>query len=300
MSGDVAILYFSGTGGTAIVARLLAEAISERLPCAVAEVYDPRSRALAGNARFLVFCYPTYYLRPAPSMREFIASLPRFEPPRSAFVVTTYELYSENSLRACALMLKDRGIMVVGWGSVRAPGSDVTLVLPERLCPWLYLFEKGLGRKLASLAEKIGAAASEPAPASASALAGRIPAPKWYTPFAQLLQIALLNHFDLFRSRLRALGERCDGCGACAAACDRKAWRMEDGHPVLESDRCELCGRCLHRCPRRAIVLIAALKDNRRLDGRLYAALEVRAREEVALARGRGGDDSGRAAGDER
>jgi len=288
MSGEVAVLYFSGTGGTALVARLLAEAISGRLPCSVADVYDPVSRELAANARFMVFCYPTYYLRPAPSIREFIASLPRFEPPRSAFVVTTYELYTENSLRACASMLNDRGIQVVGWGSVRAPGSDVTLVLPERLCPWLYRFENGLGRKLESLAERIVAGAMAPA------AAGRIPAPKWYTPFAQLLQVALLNHFDLFRSALRALGERCDGCGACAGACDRNAWHMEGGRPVLDPERCELCGRCLHRCPRRAIVLIEALKDNRRLDRGLYAELEEKARGELARARGSRGDGAGR------
>jgi ferredoxin/flavodoxin len=287
MSGArVGILYFSGTGGTALVAELLSELLSARLGNAVASIEDPRAKAVAEDADFLVLLYPTYYLRPAPSMAEFARSLGPFDPPKAAYVVTTCELYTENSVRRLALELRPRGVRVAGTKVVRATGSDVTLAVPSGLVPWWYRFERGLPGKLRGIADEVAAAAA----AGAGEAHERIPGLKWYTPLAQLIQILFLNRFDAFRARVRVLPDRCSGCGSCAAMCARGAWSMGPGLPVHDPERCELCGRCIHRCPRGAIVLLRALKDNRRLDGALYARLGAEAREALGLrAAGRAG-----------
>jgi ferredoxin len=279
----ISVLYYSGTGGTRVVAELLAEILSVEYDARATAVYDPRASELAAASDFLVLCYPTYYLRPAPSMREFIGRLGPFDPPRASYVVTTVELYSENSIRACALMLRERGIAVAGSKVVRAPGSDVTCVLPGRLLPWLYRFEKGFPRKLRAIADEVDALAGEAAgPAAALDPRGLVPAPKWYTPFAQLLQVLVLNRFEGWRNRFRILPDRCTLCGACVAACDRGALIVAEGALRHIPERCELCTRCIHHCPGKAIVLIEALKDNPRLDGRLYASLKEDAKKELA------------------
>jgi ferredoxin/flavodoxin len=270
----ISLLYYSGAGGTKLVAELLGEILSVKDETCVAGVKDPRAAEVAADSDLLVFCYPTYFLRPAPSMREFIEGLGPFDPPRASYIVTTDELYSENSIRACALMLKARGIFVIGSKVVRAPGTDLTCILPGRLLPWLYRFERGFPRKLRSIAEEID---RNPR--------GFIPAPKWYTPIAQLLQVAFFNRFERWRGRFRVLPDRCTLCGACAAGCDRGAWSISAAGLIHDPERCELCTRCIHRCPNRAIVLVGSLKDNPRLDSRLYASLKEDARKRLIADR---------------
>jgi ferredoxin/flavodoxin len=274
MSGKrVTVLYFSGTGGTRLIAELLAELLSASLGSEICGIEDPRALDLAARAEFLVLLYPTYYLSVPASMSEFVERLGRRDPPKPAYIVTSFELYPENSVRRMALGLKSRGFSVVGSGIVRAPGSDATCVLPSFLVPWLYRFEKGLPGKLRALAREIRSLAESADPRES------IPPPKWYTPFTQLLQVLFLNRFHKWRFRFRVLEDRCTLCGACATRCARNAWTMSDGALVHLPESCELCTGCIHRCPKKAIVLIKGLKDNPRLDARLYARLRAEARE---------------------
>ena len=273
----IAILYHSAAGGTRLVAELLGEHLGMDHEVSAASIYQPDAVRAAEGADLVVFCYPTYFLRPSRSMKEFIERLPAPrlaapDRPRPAYLVTTYELYTENSLRACGLLLKARGMFVAGSASVRAPGSDLTCVLPDWLCPWLYRFGRGFPEKLQSIADEIRMLARHGGPE-------RLPAPKWYTPFAQALQHGLLDGFIEWRDRIRILPDRCTDCGVCVKSCDRGAWERDGGAIRHRPERCELCTRCIHRCPRNAIVLSDSLKDNKRLDARHYALLKAAAQE---------------------
>ena len=262
------VAYHSAAGGTRLVAEILAELLSADHYVEVTDIHAAGASAAVAGADFTVLCYPTYFLRPSLSMQEFISRLEPADRLRQAYLVTTYELYTENSLRACARLVKDKGMTVIGTAAFRAPGSDLTCVFPAWLCPWLYRFEPGLSAKLRSVANEIGELARTDG-------RERLPPPKWYTPFAQVLQHGFLNGFFEWRKRIRVIPERCSACGSCVPGCDRGAWSQEG--TVLRHDpaRCELCTRCIHRCPRHAIVLSRRLRDNRRLDTRLYARLKA-------------------------
>jgi ferredoxin/flavodoxin len=276
-----AILYRSGTGGTRLVAEILGELLSSSVDCAVAGIEEGRAPALAAASDILVLCYPTYYLKAPPSMRAFAVSLGPFDPPRAAYLLTTCELYTENSIRAFALSLKKRGLLVAGSKVVHAPGSDLACVLPGALAPGLYRFEAGFPAKLRVVAAEIEAIAL--ALAEGRAPLEAIPGPRWYTPFTQLFQVLALNRFDGFRSRMRVLRDRCTSCGACVKGCHRGAFAMGETGIEHDGELCELCTRCIHRCPSRAIVLLEALKDNRRLDALLFARLKAETREALGL-----------------
>jgi ferredoxin len=267
----IAILYHSAAGGTRLVAELLEEHLAASHDVRAMGVFEAGAVDTAEGADFLVLCYPTYFLRPSPSTKEFIDRLSPADPPKTAYLLTTYELYTENSLRACALLLRGKGLLVTGSACIRAPGSDLTCVVPDWLCPWLYRFERGLPDRLRSIAEEIRALARGGAPE-------RLPPPKWYTPFAQALQRSVLDGFIEERRRIHILADRCTDCGACISACYRGAWKREGLRIRHDPQRCELCTRCIHRCPRYAIVLRDSLKDNKRLDARLYARLKTEAR----------------------
>jgi ferredoxin len=266
----IAFLYHSAAGGTRLVAELLEELLSADHDARATGIFTPGAIRAAEEADFVVLCYPTYFLRPSRSMKEFIERLAPSDRPRPAYLVTTYELYTENSLRACALLLKSRGMIVTGSASIRAPGSDLTCVVPDWLCPWLYRFGKGLPEKLRAIADEVGALARRGGPE-------RLPPPKWYTPIAQALQRGFLDNFIQWRDRIRILPDRCSDCGACVSGCFRGAWEKEGPQLRHRPERCELCTRCIHRCPRNAIILVDSLKDNKRLDARHYAQLKAMA-----------------------
>lgn len=273
---SVAVVYHSAAGGTRLVARLLGELLSVEHRVRVASIRDTGAADLPRTSDFTVLCYPTYFLRPSPSMREFIEGLGRPVMQKPAYLVTTYELYTENSLRACALSLKDAGLVVTGSAAIRSPGSDLTCVLPDWLCGWLYRFQPGFPRKLMSISQEVAKLARDGG-------RERVPAWKWYTPAAQVIQQGFLDGFINWRERLHVLPERCADCGACVSGCARGAWLREGGAIRLHPERCELCTRCIHHCPRNAIVLMRGLRDNRRLDARHYAGLEASARRALFL-----------------
>jgi ferredoxin/flavodoxin len=274
-SKKLVFLYFSGTGGTRLVAELLGELVSEKFECSAVSIEDDRARLAASDSDLIVLLYPTYYLKPAPSMLEFAENLGPFGRPKTAYLVTTYELYAENSIRRLAQVLKRRGCVVAGSARVRAPGSDVTAALPGFLIPWWYRFEKKLPDKLRRIAVELTSIAQ------AGTTRESIPRLKWYTPFSQLLQILFFNRFDLFKRHFRVLRDRCTRCGACVGMCSRKAWSMGGEGPVHDYGRCELCCRCIHRCPKGAIVILKAFRNNRRLDEAFFARLGAEARSRL-------------------
>lgn len=273
----ISLVYHSGVGGTKLAAELTGELLSAECDVRVRGIYDADAGALIGTSELLVFCFPTYYLKPSRSMAEFIASLPVFGSGRRAYLIATAELYTENCIRTCARALERKGIVTVGSAVIHAPGTDVTCLVPARFCRWLYRFEKGFPQKLLSAAGEISSLART------EHLRERIPAFKWYTPFSQLLQILFLNRFDRWKERIRVIPDRCSGCGLCVRECGRGAWERDGDRVRHLSERCELCTGCIHRCPRKAIVLLDVLKDNPRLDRALYARLKAEARERLPL-----------------
>jgi ferredoxin len=273
----IAVIYHSAAGGTRVVAQLLAELLSADHDARATHIFEAGALEEAERADFVVLCYPTNFLRPSPSMVEFIGRLAPSGRRRPAYLVTTYELYAENSLRACALSLRTRGMTVTGSAAIRAPGTDLTCVLPDWLCTWLYRFERRFPGRLRSIAREVAALARGRG-------RERLPRLKWYTPVAQALQRGFFDGFFQWRDRIRILPERCTDCGACISRCFRGAWAREGNSICHYPERCELCTRCVHHCARNAIVLSYTFRDNKRLDARHYAGLKARARKALLLA----------------
>ena len=62
----------------------------------------------------------------------------------------------------------------------------------------------------------------------------------------------------MIRKMIQIDREKCNGCGACAAACHEGAIEMQDGKAVLaREDYCDGLGDCLPACPTGAISLEA-------------------------------------------
>jgi ferredoxin/flavodoxin len=265
---QAAVVYHSGTGGTRTVAELAARLIGQLDAgcCRVRLIEAGRTAGdVCADADLFVFGYPTFYLKPSPTIVDFLDSLPRLAAPKPAFVFTTKALYAENSLRRFAKMLRVKNIRVFGTAEIKSPASDGVLNTPPGFAPSFLQFERRAAAKISAMAQCIGRALDARMPRP------RLPLPKWYTPLSQTLQVLYFNRFERNRFRLRANPARCTACGRCADDCPRRAWLSPSAH--IPAD-CDLCLRCVHHCPERAIGWDGHMIDRPRLTPELHDRLK--------------------------
>ena len=85
------------------------------------------------------------------------------------------------------------------------------------------------------------------------------------------------RNFFMIRRIIQIDEEKCNGCGACAAACHESAIGMVDGKAkLLRDDYCDGLGDCLPACPTGAITFVereAAAYDEAALASPAEAAL---------------------------
>ncbi len=62
-------------------------------------------------------------------------------------------------------------------------------------------------------------------------------------------------------AQIAILERKCDGCGACIAACPFGAIGMKDGKPELNA-ACRVCGVCVKACPKQAIIRLETKVDS--------------------------------------
>jgi ferredoxin/flavodoxin len=274
---SVCIVYHSGTGGTRTIAELVATLLARSFAVRIVEAGRPGAVAGAENADALVIGFPTFYLKPTPTILEFTAALPRFASPKPAFVFTTAALYAENSIRRFAPALAEKNVFVFGAAEIGSPSSDGVFTSPAFLTPALRRFGRTAASKIHRIADDVGRALGGSAPVPLPLR------PKWYTPVTQLLQALVFNSFDRFRTRFSVDPDRCSLCGRCAAACFRCAWTGGRAPYTHDPAACELCLRCVHHCPRRAIGWGRKMIDRERLTPAFHRELKRGLLEELGV-----------------
>jgi flavodoxin len=262
----IPVMFFSGSGSTALIAELIAGRLAARGHDApLLSVEQNSDPGLLGACDLAVIGTPTYHNCPAGTLLDWIARWPPGAGPARAFLFATFGLYTGNAPHLLGQALAARGVRTVGHTGFRGPASDSVLMLPAWI-GFMFRYERRIARRIDTAAGQIAALAEQPdAP-------GRLPPRRWYAPLDHVPNRVIAR--NRFRRRLapglRVLPGRWQGE---AVDCPRGCWQAGPGGvPVCDPADCDFCLRCVHRSPRRAVIWDAAMQDGPRLDPAFYAA----------------------------
>lgn len=222
---DINLFYFSGTGNTKTLAKILAKAFENK--GAAAGVFNIESGVPATMSKgILGIVYPVYALCPPSPILKFADSLPQTENGTKVFII-----------KSPGDPFFDGGSAVLLTKRLAAKGYSVfyesMIVMPMNIfIRYDDIFAKKLLDRAAEKAEK----------AAEDILAEKV---MLYSPgllirFLSWIGGITLRTFDFIFGRTLSVTKDCDNCGVCRKVC-----------PAKKS--CIMCMRCIKMCPKKAI-----------------------------------------------
>jgi NAD-dependent dihydropyrimidine dehydrogenase PreA subunit len=236
-----AILYYSGTGNTALACQYMARRLSasfELIDTTLARDVDLDDVNMVG------FATPTDFWGVPRGFESVIERLPSHDG-KPAFVLNTFGAMSGKTLRVLAQAVSAKGFDVLGGHSLQMPEN-----YPPMLSGNMAAVDEPSAKALAAFDSFIGEMDGHVAALrDDQRVAGRA------------VRIGLLNSLFPRRSRSTArdnMGEKhvdaslCTECGRCRRDCPYQAIRLEP-KPIFDMSACYGCWRCYNRCPSGAI-----------------------------------------------
>jgi len=231
-----AIFYYTGTGNSLRVARLVANELGSTELISITD--SPKIKAIIGlETAGLVFPVHMWGV-PAPVVK-FINELKELQP-KYVFAIGVDNEQVANTLVQLRGVLKKKGLTL---------SSGFEIKMPSNYIPWGGPGTKEKQQRLFDMAKmkitQIVACinAKEMRPVEKGPLWQRI-------VFTQLYHLSAPNIAKMDRSF--HADEKCNKCGICAKICPAQNITLIEGKPVW-NHKCEQCFACLQWCPQEAI-----------------------------------------------
>ena len=245
------ILYFSGTGNSAFVAKQLADALNDTA-VNTAEFLREGKRLRFSQPGPYVFVAPVYVAAPPLPFLDFLRGCVFPKGEQAYFVMTCAATYSGchqfwerfaarkrfHYMGAAKVVMPQNYVIYFRSWTDEKNRESLRAALPE----------------IARCAEliRMGAPFPERERSSGTYLASRLIVKPYYRLFI---------HAKAFRAT-----EKCIGCGKCASVCPLGNISMKDGRP-LWGDRCTHCMGCINLCPTEAVEYGARTRGKLRYHG---------------------------------
>lgn len=235
---DIIIAYFSGTGGTRMVADKLADAFGNKHVSSkrICITHDTPSRLLPHG--FLIIAYPVYAMNAPEIVYQWVDSLPDVRGIEAAVISVSGggEVFPNRACRSRLIRkLTRKGYSIRYENMIVMPANYIKGVDIHVAAKLLEV----LPTKTLGIVEAI--------------LDGTVRRDK--PPLAERIisRIALSEQFAAHRfGKGIRVNDRCTGCAMCASRCPAGNITLVDSRPVF-SGKCQLCMSCIYGCPVHAL-----------------------------------------------
>lgn len=234
---NIFIAYFSGTGGTAMAAKRLAEALKGKGVSVTMREIRKGAESQNGQEGYFILLFPVHAFNAPLPVYRWLDSLGGVNGIPAAVISVSGggEVFPNTACRqSCIRRLKKKGYTITYEGSLIMP-SNILEKTPESAALKLL-------QALPEKTEKI----------AADIIAGRKKALK-----ARVLDRAISRMGEMEKFGAKMFGrhlfadQTCNNCGLCARNCPTGNIRMEQ-RPTFGKE-CSLCLRCVYSCPEKAI-----------------------------------------------
>ena len=246
---NIAVCYFSGTGNTAYVAKMIAKRLSESsAQCSCNSIEEPGCLEAMQNANTIVIGYPVYGSCIPRIMREFLDKNLEIFKNKSVSVFATQFLFSGDGAALAGRRLKRAGASIICLRHFRMPNNLCGLrIYPVRNNS---IKDKRLIQKTE---KKTGNFCAEILAGKGRRQGNNLIS----TGLGFLLQRALFSIGEQqYAEAIRFNAEACTRCGLCVNTCPTANLHLaepSEALPISNDGLCTLCYRCINNCPERAI-----------------------------------------------
>ena len=270
MGGDtVLMLYFSGTGNTAHIARLFSEKTGAQ--CLSIEAETDFSAQIA-DTDTIAFAYPIYGSRVPRIMREFVARHMSELAGRKLIILVTQMFFSGDGARVFTDMFWDGAVEVIYAEHFTMP-NNVGNVPLFPFHPSRRKRRRDMRRaeaKMMRVCDEIKAGVVRKRGFSRfSQLLGSIQGRLWQGDSKDPLPQPGMEERARTGVRIR---KSCNVCGVCVDVCPMKNLEIDEGSAgheqilsnavskITHKNNCTVCYRCVNRCPQKAITVLFHMK----------------------------------------
>ncbi len=235
------ILYFSGTGNSLYIAKLLAEELNDRI-ISIPECIGSGTFEFELNESEKVGIVTPVYFYGLPSIVEDFLDNAKFNKDSSFYLIVTFGSFTANTGPNAQKYLSSKGLNLDYIFSIHMPENYVPLlkVPSKEICQSLIVdAEKSVSEIVKTL--------NENPPGDYDTHKGKLPGV--ISPLCRTIYKKGMT------TRKFWLDDSCISCGLCERICPADIISMHDGKPNWTKSICPRCLACLHRCPSSAIQL---------------------------------------------
>ncbi len=228
------ILYFSGTGNSLLVARMLQELTGDGIG-SIAEMRQNGIDSVSSNGPYVIVS-PIYAWKIPHYVEEFIKET-RFRGSDMMYFVMTCGMDSGFNGKYVENLCKSKGMVFMGDADIVMPDNYLIMANPPSEEDSKTMI-RGIVPKVRELAHFISMGEKFDTSPRYGILKTYVISPLFYKFFIDCPGFHTTDS--------------CDGCGQCVKYCPTECIRMEGGKPVWAGN-CIQCLSCINRCPRQAI-----------------------------------------------